>query len=229
MLVPCIHAFARDGFFQLIQPSGCIDGKEGGSLSLSNVVSPGDVDSEVDDVVNVDIMHPAGVDGDVNNQLSALTKRDVIVEECLLRNQMLVWSRQVVGVPAVIVQDCVCQLTDCLQDDAPLVWVRLPAKAQLEHHEEDSNLNKLCAGLHCRCCIEMTLSKSGLEGDLGRKDQDVGEKLSSGDGPIDNLLDACTKHAQEELLCLDVAVDGCAGQPFKALVVGQPIFLDNPS
>ncbi len=87
----------------MIRLSGCIDGKEGNSLSLSNVISPRDVGDEVDDVVYVDIVHPAGVNGDVNNQLSALTKRDVILEECLLRNQVLVWSRQVVRVPAVIV------------------------------------------------------------------------------------------------------------------------------
>ncbi len=80
-------------------------------MSSSNVVGPGDVDGEIDDVFYVDIVHPVGVDGDVNNQLSALTKRDVVVEECLLRNQMLVWSRQVVvGIPSVIVQDCVCQV-----------------------------------------------------------------------------------------------------------------------
>ncbi len=48
----------------MILPSGCIDGKEGSSLSLSNVVSPGDVDGEVDDVVDVDIVRSAGGDGD---------------------------------------------------------------------------------------------------------------------------------------------------------------------
>jgi hypothetical protein len=61
----------------------------------------------------------------------------------------------------------------------------------------------------------MTLSESGLEVDLGHENWDVGEKLSSGHGPIDNPLDACVKHAWEELFCLDTAADGCAGQPFK--------------
>jgi hypothetical protein len=75
---------------------------------------------------------------------------------------MLVWSKQVVGIPAVIVQDCIGQIIDHLQDGTPIVWARLPAEAQLEHHEEDSNLNKLHAGLHCRCHVEMTL----LEGRL---------------------------------------------------------------
>jgi hypothetical protein len=125
------------GFIRVIWLSDCIDGKKGDSLSSSNVVRPGDVDGEVDDVIYVDIMHPTGVDGDVDNQLRALTKRDVIVKECLLRNQMLVWSRQVVGVPAVIVQDCICQVADCLRDDAPHKQARLSAKAQSEHYEED--------------------------------------------------------------------------------------------
>ncbi len=41
----------------MIWLSGCIDCEEGGSLSLSKVVGPGDVDSEVDDVIYLDIMH----------------------------------------------------------------------------------------------------------------------------------------------------------------------------
>ncbi len=53
--------------------------------------------------------------------------------------------------------------------------------------------------------------------------------MSSGYGPIDNPLDACAKHALEELFCLDVAVDKCARQPFEALVVCQLVLLDNPS
>jgi hypothetical protein len=55
------------------------------------------------------------------------------------------------------------------------------------------------------------------------------EKLSSGHSLIDNSLDACAKHAQEELFCFDAAVDGCAGQPFEALVVCQSVLLDDPS
>jgi hypothetical protein len=219
----------RDGFFQVFRLSGCIDGKEGSSLSSSNVVGPRDVDGEVDDVVYVNIIHPAGGDGDVNNQLSPLTKRDVVIEECPLRNQMLVWSRQFVRVSAVIVQDCVCQVADCVRDDAPLVWARLSAEAQSEHHEEDSHLNKLCAGLHRCCRLDMTWSESGLEVDLGCKKWDVGEKLLSSHGPIDNPHYACAKHTREELFCLDAAVDGCAGRTFKALAVCQPVLLDNLS
>jgi hypothetical protein len=59
---------------------------------------------------------------------------------------------------------------------------------------EYSKLNKLHAGLHCHRHIEMTLSESGLEVNRGRNNLGVGEKLSSGHGPIDNLLDACIKH-----------------------------------
>ncbi len=104
-----------------------------------------------------------------------------------------------------------------------------PPKLNQSHHEENSNLNKLRAGLHYHRRIETTSSESGLEVDLGCKNRDVGEKLSSGQGPIDNLLDACTKHAREELFCLDVAIDRCAGQPFKVLVVFQLVILDDPS
>ncbi len=87
---------------------------------------------------------------------------------------------------------------DRLRDDAPLVRARLPVEAQSEHHEEDSNLNELRAGLHCHHRFGMTSSEGGLEVDLGREDRDVEEKSSSNDGPIDNSLDACTGHAWEE-------------------------------
>ena len=46
------------------------------------------------------------------------------------------------------------------------------------------------------------------------------------DGPINNPIYACTKHAQEEFFCVDKAVNGCARQPFVALVVGELIFLN---
>jgi hypothetical protein len=98
---------------------------------------------------------------------------------------MLVRSRQVVKVPAIIVQDCVCQVAYCLRDGAPLTRARLSAKAQSEHHEEGSNLNELHAGLHCRRRVEMTLLESRLEVDIGCKNWDVGDKLSSVHGPID--------------------------------------------
>ncbi len=70
-----------DGFFWVIWPRGCVDGKEGSRLSTSNMVSPWDVDHEANDVVNVEVMHSAGVDGDVNNQLHSFGKRGVVVEE----------------------------------------------------------------------------------------------------------------------------------------------------
>ncbi len=65
----------------MIRPSGCVDGKEGGRLSTSNVVGPWDVNREADDVVNVAVMHFAGVDRDVNNQLCSFGKRGVVVKE----------------------------------------------------------------------------------------------------------------------------------------------------
>ncbi len=97
-------------------------------MALSNVVGLGDVDSEVDDSVHVDMVHPTGADEDVYNQLSALTKKDVIIKECLLTNKKVVWNRQFIRVSCFIMQDCICQVADCLRDDAPLVWARLSAK-----------------------------------------------------------------------------------------------------
>jgi hypothetical protein len=35
----------------------------------------------------------------------------------------------------------------------------------------------------------------------------IGEELTSSDGPIDNLLDAHSKHAGEKLLCSNATVD----------------------
>ncbi len=67
----------------MIQPSGCVDGKDGGRLSMSNMVGPWVVDREADDVVDVEVMHSAGVDGDVNNQLRSFGKRGVVVKEHL--------------------------------------------------------------------------------------------------------------------------------------------------
>jgi hypothetical protein len=40
-----------------------------------------------------------------------------------------------------------------------------------------------------------------------------------GNDPIDDPLDACTKHAGEELLSLDAAFDRSARGPLEALVV----------
>ncbi len=65
----------------MIRSSGCVDGEEGGHLSTSDVVGPWDVDREADDVVDVEVMHSMGVDGDVDNQLCSFGKRDVVVKE----------------------------------------------------------------------------------------------------------------------------------------------------
>jgi hypothetical protein len=49
--------------------------------------------------------------------------------------------------------------------------------------------------------------EGGLRINFGRKDWDIGEALSNGDGPNNNLLDAPSKHAGEEFFHFDATVD----------------------
>ncbi len=70
----------------MIWPSGRVNGKEGGCLSTGNVVGTWDVDCEANDVVNVDIVNSAGVDGYIDNQLSTFGKRGVVIEKFTLRD-----------------------------------------------------------------------------------------------------------------------------------------------
>ncbi len=107
-LVSCVHAFARDWLLQMIWLSADVDGKEGGRLSPSDVVYPRDVHHQVDDVINVEAVHLVGVNGDVNNQLCSFSKRGAVIEGPLFWNQMFVWGKEVIGVPIIIVQDCIC-------------------------------------------------------------------------------------------------------------------------
>ena len=74
----------------------------------------------------------------------------------------------------------------------------------------------------------MTSSEGGLNVKLRCKDRGVKIFSACRDSPINNPLDACTKHAQEEFFCIDMAVDGRARLPFVALVVSESIFLNNP-
>ncbi len=67
--VPHVHALMGRGFFWMIRACGCIHCKEGSALCARDVVSAGDVDSQVDDVIDVDVMYPSGVNGDFDNQL----------------------------------------------------------------------------------------------------------------------------------------------------------------
>jgi hypothetical protein len=217
-----------DGFFWVIRPSGCVDVEEGGRLTTSNVVGPWDVDHEADDVANVEVMHSVGVNGDVDNQLRSFGERGVVIEERSLWNKMLVGGKKLVGVPIVVVQDCICKVANCLQDDTPLRQAGLPAKAQSEHHQQDVNLDKLCASLHGCRRIEMTSSVGGLEIYLGCQDRDVGEKLTGGDGLIDNPLDACTEHARKELFSFDAAAGRGSRRLLETLVVSLTVFGDNP-
>jgi hypothetical protein len=60
----------------MIRVRGCIHCKEGSALCASDVVGAWDVDSQVDDVIYVDVVRTSWVDGDVDNQLQALPKGD---------------------------------------------------------------------------------------------------------------------------------------------------------
>ncbi len=92
----------------MIRPSADINGKEGSRLSTEGVVCPGDVGHQFDDLVIVEIVHPAGVNGDVNNQLCSFGERGVVTEGHLFWNQMLVWGKEVIMAPIVVVQGCIC-------------------------------------------------------------------------------------------------------------------------
>jgi hypothetical protein len=60
---------------------GGFDGEESSCLCSSGVVGSGYVICEGSDVVDVDVLHPPGIDGDVNNKLSSMSKGDVVVKE----------------------------------------------------------------------------------------------------------------------------------------------------
>ena len=54
---------------------------------MGNVVSLCDVGHKANNhVINVDVIHSMGNDGNIDNQLHSLDKRDVIIKECLLWN-----------------------------------------------------------------------------------------------------------------------------------------------
>ncbi len=83
--------------------------------------------------------------------------------------------------------------------------------------------------MDCRSRIEVTSLEGRLEIDFGGQDRDVGKKLTGSNNPIDNPLDACTKHAGEELFHLDAAVNRSAQGPLEALVVGLTVLGDDPA
>ena len=70
-------------------------------------------------------MHPTGVDGDVDNQLLSLPKKDILVECKLFGNQMLVGCVDFVRVPIIAVQDCSCQIANWFRNCTPLWQARL--------------------------------------------------------------------------------------------------------
>ena len=74
--VPRVHALAGRGFLWMIPAQGCIHCKEDSALCASDVVGVGDVDSQVDDVIYVDVLCPSWVDGDVNNQIQTFPEGD---------------------------------------------------------------------------------------------------------------------------------------------------------
>ncbi len=85
----------------MIQSSCCVDGKECCCLSTGNVVGTWNVDCEANDVVNVDIVSSLGVNGDFDNQLGTRGKGDVGLKQFTFGNQMLVWCKNIAGVPVI--------------------------------------------------------------------------------------------------------------------------------
>ncbi len=53
--------------------------------------------------------------------------------------------------------------------------------------------------------------------------------MTGSNDPIDDPLEACTKHAGQELFRLDAAVDRSARGPLEALVVGLKVLEDDPA
>ncbi len=142
---------------------------------------------------------------------------------------MLVGGKKLFGVPIFAEQDGICKVINGLGDDSPLKRTGPSTKTQPKHHQEDTNLNELGARLDCRSRVEVTLLEGRLDIDFGGQDRDVGKKLTGSKDPIDNLLDACTKHAGEELFRLDAAVDRSARGPLEALVMGLTVLGDDPA
>ncbi len=51
---------------------------------------------EGNDVVNVDVVHPPGINGDVENQLSYVSRGDVVIKESKRGKEWLVRAKQIV-------------------------------------------------------------------------------------------------------------------------------------
>ena len=62
------------------------NGKEDSCLGSSYIVCPKNIEDQADNIINVDVMHFARVNGDVNNQLFSLPGRNVVVKKCPVGN-----------------------------------------------------------------------------------------------------------------------------------------------
>ena len=83
----------------MIWARGCIHCKEDPALCASAVVGAWDVDSLVDDVIYVLLCISRGSMG-----MSTINSKP-----CPKGNdQALIWCGEVIGVPAIVVEDCVC-------------------------------------------------------------------------------------------------------------------------
>ena len=78
-----IHAVLGDGFIGVIRPSGGLNGKESNGLPAGNMVGSRDVDCKANNIVNVEVVQVAGVDGNVDNQICPFFERDVVIKEGL--------------------------------------------------------------------------------------------------------------------------------------------------
>ena len=65
----------------MIWLSGGLDGKESSGLPAGNVVGSRDVDCEANDIINIDVVQAAGVDGNDNNQLCPISNWDAVIKE----------------------------------------------------------------------------------------------------------------------------------------------------
>jgi hypothetical protein len=74
----------------MVWASGGVDGKKSSRSSSSGIVGSRYVNREGNDVVDVYVVHPPEIDGDVDNQLSFMSKGDVNVEESTQGNHWLV-------------------------------------------------------------------------------------------------------------------------------------------
>ncbi len=140
-LVSCVHAFAGNWSVGMEWSSRCVDCQECCCLPTGDVVGTWDVDSEANDVVDVDVVRSLGVNGDVDNQLSTCSEGNIGLKESMFGDQMLVWGEKLTRFPVIAEQDGIRQVANCLGDDSPLERTGFSAEAEPKHHQEYVNFH----------------------------------------------------------------------------------------